>query len=86
MDIKTEVEQIISRNKKVETDKAWETSWTRVIFLGGIIYLTAGAWLKILNDTYPWLKAFIPPLGFIVSTWSLPIIKKWWVKKNSNYL
>ena len=29
MDLEKEIEQIKLRNKKVELDKAWETSWTR---------------------------------------------------------
>ena len=31
MDLEKEIEQIKQRNKKVELDKAWETSWTRKI-------------------------------------------------------
>ncbi len=80
MDINKEVEQIILRNKKVEMDKAWETSWTRVGFISLVIYLTAGVWLEVLNDTYPWLKAITPAFGFMLSTFSLPIIKTWWLK------
>ena len=28
-DLKIEIEQIKERNKRVELDKLWETSWTR---------------------------------------------------------
>ena len=32
MDIGREIEQIKQRNKRVELDKAWKTSWTRKIW------------------------------------------------------
>lgn len=31
MDLNKEIEEIKKRNKRVELDKAWETSWTRKI-------------------------------------------------------
>ena len=41
MDIEKEINDIKERNKKVELNKAWETSWTRklcIMFLTYIIY------------------------------------------------
>ena len=32
MDLNKEIEEIKKRNKRVELDKAWETSWTRKIW------------------------------------------------------
>ena len=75
-----EIEEIKNRNARVELDKAWETSWTRRLFIAVITYAIAGIWLMLINDNYPWLKAFVPSGGYILSTLSLPIIKNWWVK------
>lgn len=82
MTINEEIEQIILRNKKVEADKAWETSWTRRILIATTTYIFAGVWLFLVKDNSPWLKAFIPLIGYIFSTLSVPIIKNEWLKKN----
>jgi hypothetical protein len=82
MDIEAEIHGIKSRNQKVEIDKAWEVSWTRRLFIGIVTYVVAGLWLVMINDTNPWLKALVPSGGYILSTLSLPFVKKWWVKNN----
>ena len=66
----------------MELDKAWEISWTRRLFIAGTTYVIAGLWLVLINDIYPWLKAFVPVGGYILSTLSLPVIKKWWAKNS----
>ena len=81
IDAETEIQALKARNQKVETDKAWEVSWTRRLSIGLMTYIIAGIWLAMINDTYPWLKAFVPSVGYILSTLSLPFIKNWWVKK-----
>ena len=66
MNVEEEVEAIKQRNRKVETDKAWEVSWTRRLFIGILTYVIAGVWLFSINDTYPWLKAAVPAAGNIL--------------------
>ena len=74
------VEKIELRNKKVETDKAWEGSWTRKIVLILFTYAAVGLYLNVINVTNPWVNAIVPTLGFLLSTLTLPWIKKWWIK------
>ncbi|OGE81859.1 MAG: hypothetical protein A3E98_03160 [Candidatus Doudnabacteria bacterium RIFCSPHIGHO2_12_FULL_48_11] len=81
MDIEKEIELIKERNHKVEADKAWEISWTRRLFIAAVTYVVAGIWLVWINDSYPWLKAFVPAVGYLLSTFSLPIIKDWWTSR-----
>lgn len=78
MDIEKEIQAIRERNQRVEIDKAWETSWTRRIFIALVTYIIAGVWLVLIHDTYPWLKAFVPTAGYVLSTLSIPFVKKWW--------
>jgi hypothetical protein len=80
MSIEQEIQNIKLRNQKVEVDKAWETSNTRRFFIAAATYLIAVVWLLMINDTMPWLKAFVPTLGYILSTLSLPFIKSWWTR------
>lgn len=81
MDIEREIETIKGRNSRVEADKAWETSWTRRIFIALGTYLIATLWLVIIGEVSPWLKAFVPAVGYILSTLSLLFVKKWWTNK-----
>ncbi len=77
-----EIEVIKARNRKVEADKAWEISWSRKLFIAVSTYIIAGIWLVAIHDIFPWLKAFVPALGYLLSTLSLPFIKNWWIKNN----
>ena len=72
--------KIEERNRKVELDKAWETSFTRVFFISIITYFVALLVLYSLEANKPYLNAIIPVLGFILSTQSIPAIKKYWIK------
>ena len=38
-ELEKEIELIKMRNKRVEADKAWETSWTRKICIAVLTYL-----------------------------------------------
>lgn len=80
-EIQKELAAIRDRNRRVEGDKAWEVSWTRRIFIAAVTYATAGIWLMTINDTIPWLKAFVPTGGYLFSTFSLPPLKRWWLAK-----
>jgi hypothetical protein len=74
------VSELKERNRKVETDKAWEVSFSRRIFIAVSTYIVAGVWLVLIKDSVPWLKAFVPSVGYLLSTLSLPIIKNKWSK------
>jgi hypothetical protein len=72
---------ILDRNARVEIDKAWETSKTRRGVIAVITYVVAGLYMSALGAHAPWLNAFIPVGGYILSTLSLPKIKKIWLRK-----
>jgi len=74
------VEKIETRNKKVESDKAWETSWLRRILLILFTYLSIGFYLNAIQVSNPWLNAIVPAIGFLLSTLTLPFFKSLWVK------
>lgn len=80
MDLEKEIELIKERNKKVELEKAWEVSWTRRLFIALGTYVIAGIWLVMIRDTMPWLKALVPTAGYLLSTLSIPIIKRFWAR------
>lgn len=81
--LEAEISAIKERNKKVEADKAWEQSWTRRISIVCLTYVIALVWLLIIHEPAASLKAFVPVAGYMLSTLSLPFIKKIWIE---NYM
>ena len=79
--IEQRIEKIEERNKKVEADKAWETSAARKIFIAVFTYLAIGLYLSVINVQRPWINAIVPTVGFMLSTLTMPIIKKLWIEK-----
>ena len=79
-DLEKEILLIKNRNKKVEIDKAWETSWVRKFLLVIFTYLGIGSYLRAINIDKPWLNAIVPSIGFLLSTLTLPYFKKIWEK------
>lgn len=79
--LREEIDSIKERNRRVETDKAWETSWFRIILLTIFIYLVATIFMIFVEIAKPWINALIPAVGYFLSEQSLPFIKKWWIKK-----
>lgn len=80
--IEQRIQKIENRNEKVETDKAWETSWTRRILLTLFTYLAIGVYLWAIKIARPWLNAIVPAVAFMISTLTMPFFKKIWLKRN----
>lgn len=75
-----EIEKLKSRNKRVEGDKAWETSYVRRALLMLFTYLAIALYMYIVKIPQPWLNAIVPTVGFMLSTLTLPFFKKQWLK------
>ena len=78
-----ELQAIHERNKRVELDKAWETSLTRRGIIAGMTYIVATTWLFIIHNNAPFLNALVPFGGYLFSTWSLPFVMDWWMKRHA---
>ena len=74
-----EIERIKERNKRVEADKAWETSNARKIIIAAFTYVVASVILVSIQAPDPFLNALIPTAGFLLSTMTFGAIKKWWI-------
>lgn len=79
--LQKEVSAIKERNLRVEADKAWETSPTRILLITLIIYAIAVFVLYSIGVKEFLLSALVPAVGYYFSTQSLPFIKKWWISK-----
>ncbi|MBR2289695.1 MAG: hypothetical protein IJ867_03615 [Clostridia bacterium] len=81
MDLEKEIEQIKQRNKKVELDKAWETSWTRKICIMILTYVIVIVYSYLIRNTnHIALSSLVPVIGFTLSTLSLKFIRRLWEK------
>lgn len=74
------ISRIEKRNKEVELNKSWETSWTRKILLSIFTYLSIALYLKFIVNIDPWVNAIVPAIGFLLSTLTLPYFKTLWEK------
>ncbi len=81
-DLEERVKKIEERNARVETDKAWETSWTRKICICVLTYIVVVLYTYIISKyDNIFLSSLVPVIGFTLSTLSLGIIRKIWQKR-----
>jgi len=75
------VSDLQARNRRVELDKAWETSRTRMAAIMIMTYIVAVIFLKLIHVDRPWINACMPVIGYTLSTLSLPLLKRWWIQR-----
>ncbi len=78
--LEKDVKVLQDRNRRVESDKAWEVSYSRRALLMLFTYLAIGAYLWAINIPKPWLNAIVPAVAFMLSTLTLPFFKKLWLR------
>ena len=79
MNIKKEIEKIKQRNKRVEADKAWETSLARKIIIAILTYIAIVVFFYFAGLPKPFTNSIVPALAFVLSTLTLPFFKKMWL-------
>ena len=76
-----EILKIKERNKRVELDKAWETSLIRKLCICILTYIVVVVYSIIINKTSSvWLSSLVPVIGFTLSTLSLKLVRNIWEK------
>ena len=82
-----EINAIKERNRKVEIDKAWETSWTRKICIAVLTYFVVVLYSFIVAKfNNIWFSSIVPVIGFILSTLSLRFVRHLWEIKNDKII
>ena len=79
-DLEQEIEKIKARNKKVEGDKAWETSFSRKVIIAAATYFVIVIFFYFARLPKPWVNSIVPAVAFVMSTLTLPIFKKVWLR------
>ena len=79
-ELEMRIEKIEERNRKVETDKSWETSWTRKVLIALFTYLAIALYFLFVVKIDPWINAIVPTVGFLLSTLTMSFFKNLWSK------
>jgi hypothetical protein len=79
--LKERLEKLETRNRRVEGDKAWETSWTRRLAIMALTYVTVVFYLHFVVHIDPWINALVPVIGFFLSTMTVTELKKRWLSR-----
>lgn len=80
VDLEKRIKKIEERNKRVEGDKAWETSWLRRILVAILTYIVIVIFFYMAGLPKPWINSIVPAVAFILSTLTLGLFKKIWLK------
>lgn len=79
--LENSVNAIDERNRRVELEKAWETSRTRTASILTLTYLSTSLLFYALGVERFFFNALVPTLGYFLSIRSLPYIKTRWLKR-----
>ena len=80
-ELQFEIKEIKKRNKRVEADKAWEISRARKIIILLLTYIVIVIFFFFAQLPKPFINAIVPAIAFVLSTLTVPLFKKWWLRK-----
>jgi len=83
-DLEQRIEQLEARNRRVEADKIWETSWIRRGTIMVLTYLVVVCYLRFVIRINPWVNALVPVMGFFLSNLTISFLKARWIARHSS--
>lgn len=72
---------VLERNRRVEGDKAWEVSRTRILAIVVLTYLLMCLTFAFIEVQRPLFNALVPTFGYYLSTQTIPIVKQRWIRR-----
>ncbi|PIN84756.1 MAG: hypothetical protein COV47_05815 [Candidatus Diapherotrites archaeon CG11_big_fil_rev_8_21_14_0_20_37_9] len=81
MELEKEINLLKERNKKVEADKAWETSKTRRLILALSTYFIVYYFLTLINSPDQHFVSLVPAGAYLLQQYSMPFLKKIWAQR-----
>lgn len=80
-ELEERISRIEARNRKVELDKAWETSFTRRLCICVLTYFIVLLYSYLISENNNiFLSSLVPVIGFTLSTLSLRFVRNVWQK------
>lgn len=80
-ELRERIEKLEARNRRVEADKEWETSWVRRGAIMALTYLVVVSYLYFVVHINPWVNALVPVIGFFLSTLTVRLLKNAWLQR-----
>lgn len=77
-ELEQRVARIEDRNKRVEANKAWETSYLRTFLIAFTTYIVIALYMRFVLGINPWVNALVPTVGFVLSTLALSFCRRLW--------
>jgi hypothetical protein len=84
-DLEERIARLETRNQRVESNKAWETSWTRRLSIMLLTYLTVAFYLHFVIHISPWINALVPVIGYTISTLTVSRLKQRWQQRHLSH-
>lgn len=81
--LREEIDTIKARNRRVEADKAWETSKTRNVFIALTSFILIYIVMRQVNADHPFANAVVSAAIYLLSTASYGILKQWWLRRRN---
>lgn len=81
LSLEKRIAKLEARNKRVEGDKAWETSWVRRLSIAVLTYLVVVFYLRFVVHINPWINALVPVIGYTLSTLTISKLKQIWLSR-----
>lgn len=81
-ELQKQIDEINKRNERVQADKAWETSYVRKGLIIVLTYIVVVAFFVSMRLPNPYINAIVPAGAFAISTLTIPLAKRWWMRKN----
>lgn len=85
-DLEHRLQLIEARNQRVESDKGWETSWTRRLSIMTLTYIVVAFYFHFVIHINPWINALVPVMGFLLSSLTISALKTKWLKRHHSSL
>ncbi|MEA3414267.1 MAG: hypothetical protein U9Q99_01950 [Nanoarchaeota archaeon] len=85
MTIERRLDKIEKRNKRIELDKSWEISYIRKILISVFTYFIIVLFFVFAELPRPFVNSIVPSVAFIISTLSLPLFKRAWIKRTLKF-
>ena len=80
-DLEKELKEVKARNKRVEGDKAWETSFARRVLVTVLTYFVIVLFFYFAELPKPFVNSIVPAVAFLLSTMTLSFFKRIWLER-----
>tara|TARA_Y100000310_G_C20410655_1_gene681811 strand:- start:114 stop:377 length:264 start_codon:yes stop_codon:yes gene_type:complete len=80
-DLEKELKEVKARNKRVEGDKAWETSFARRVLVTVLTYFVIVLFFYFAELPKPFVNSIVPAVAFLLSTLTLSFFKRIWLER-----